>query len=66
MKEAPLFAIAGVLWGLAFAMLVGCSDAYLMSQLKCVDQYDTKAQIDACRNAVKADAGRLGKDAGHE
>jgi len=61
------------LWSLVGAtMLLGCAsvidkrfeaeEAYRAEQMKCVDDNDTKAAIDSCRDRVKADWTR--KDAG--
>jgi hypothetical protein len=41
-----------------------CTDPYLAAQTACEQHNSTRAAIDACRNAVKADAGRLDAEVG--
>jgi hypothetical protein len=42
--------------------------AYATEHMKCVDDYDTRAEIDACRRAVRVRWGitETGRDAGHD
>lgn len=70
------WAVGMLALGLVFA--VGClsreakeaiaDSTYAAEQLKCVDDHETRAEIDACRRAVRIRWGiaETGRDAGHD
>jgi hypothetical protein len=64
------FVLAGLALFLPLVIIVACASArqdaaglsYESQHLACIDQYETRAAIDACRNDVRRRWGRL--DAG--
>lgn len=71
MKKLIPFTLALFAWGCligacsAQAKQEAAKDAYLAQQMDCVKQYDTKAEIDACRASVR-EAWGLAPDAGKD
>lgn len=51
---AAIFAVVGFLAGCAAAKAEEAEATYLGQQLRCVDQYATRPDIDSCRRKVRA------------
>lgn len=78
MREVFFFGAFAVAAVAVLMHCVGCLSAaqkeavadgmYLEEHMRCVDTYDTRREIDACRQAVRIRWGisETGKDAGHD